>query len=102
MDIEEILGVKVCNTNYEQLKQCIIDNIDNNKKTYIATINSEKVYRANKDESLKEILNNATYQIADGVGIIYASKMTKGNIRTRVTGIDTMKMICELSNEFNY
>ena len=51
---------------------------------------------------LKELLNKATYQIPDGVGIIYASKIKKGQIKSRITGIDCMDMLCNLANEKGY
>ena len=72
------------------------------KLMYEAMDNPEKILKARKDESLKELLNSATYQIPDGVGVIYASKIKKGKIRSRVTGIDCMEMLCNLSNEKGY
>lgn len=102
MEKEEVLGIYVCNTTYEELKQCIKNDIEQNRKSYIVTVNPEKVIKASKDKSLKKILNEARYQIPDGVGIIYASKLKKGKIKTRITGIDTMEMICALSNEENF
>lgn len=102
MEKEKVLGIDVCITTYEELKQCIKSDIEQNKKSYIVTINPEKVIKASKDETLKKILNGATYQIPDGIGIIYASKIKKGKIKSRITGIDTMEMICALSNEENF
>lgn len=102
MEKEKILGIDVCVTTYEELRNAIKNDIEKNKKSYIVTINPEKVIKAKKDESLKKILNNAQYQIPDGIGIIYASKIKKGNIKSRITGIDTMEMICDLSNKENF
>jgi len=102
MEKEKVLGIDVCVTTYEELKKCIRNDIEQNKKSYIVTVNPEKVIKASKDKSLKKILNGAKYQIPDGVGIIYASKIKKGKIKSRITGIDTMEMICELCNEENF
>ena len=99
MEKEKILGIDVCITTYEELRNAIKNDIQEKKKSYIVTINPEKVIKAKKDESLKDILNNAKYQIPDGIGIIYASKIKKGKIKSRITGIDTMEMICDLSNK---
>ena len=99
MEKEKILGIDVCITTYEELRNAIKQDIQEKKKSYIVTINPEKVIKAKKDESLKDILNNAKYQIPDGIGIIYASKIKKGKIKSRITGIDTMEMICDLSNK---
>ena len=99
---ENILGVDVSPLSYEDLKKNIEKDIENNKKSFIVAINPEKILKARKDEKLKELLNNATYEIPDGIGVIYASKLRKGNIKTRITGIDSMEMLCKLSEEKKY
>lgn len=102
MNKENILGVHVSPLSYEDLKKNIEKDIKNNKKSFIVAINPEKILKARKDEKLKELLNNATYEIPDGIGVIYASKLRKGNIKTRITGIDSMEMLCKLSEEKKY
>jgi len=99
---ENILGVNVSILDYEKLKKDVEKDIKNEKKSFIVAINPEKILKARKDENLKELLNKASYQIPDGVGVIYASKIKKGKIRSRVTGIDCMEMLCELSNKKGY
>ncbi len=102
MEKENILGVNVSITSYENLKDSIVADIKNSKKSFIVAINPEKILKARKDEKLKKLLNNATYQIPDGVGIIYASKIKKGKIKSRITGIDCMDMLCNLANDKGY
>ena len=102
MNKENILGVDVSPLSYEDLKKNIEKDIENNKKSFIVAINPEKILKARKDEKLKKLLNNATYEIPDGIGVIYASKLRKGNIKTRITGIDSMEMLCKLSEEKKY
>lgn len=102
MEKETILGVQVCVTDYPQIKTAIKEDLEAQRKAFLVAINPEKILKARKDEALKNLLNNATYQIADGVGVVYASKLRGGKIRSRVTGIDSMKMLCELSDENGY
>ena len=102
MNKENILGISVSQLSYEDLKKNIIKDIKNNKKSFIVAINPEKILKARKDEKLKKLLNNATYEIPDGIGVIYASKLRKGNIESRITGIDSMEMLCKLSEEKEY
>lgn len=102
MNKENILGVNVSVTTYDELRECIIKDISNNKKSFIVAINPEKILKARNNEELKELLNKATYQIPDGIGVIYASKISGGNIKSRITGIDSMEMICKLSNDEGY
>ena len=102
MNKENILGVNVTVTDYDSLKKSVEKDIKNNKKSFIVAINPEKILKARKDESLKELLNNADYQIPDGIGVVYASKLKKGKIKSRITGIDCMEMLCEESNLKGY
>lgn len=99
MKKENILGVQVCVTDYSELKEALCNEIINRKKSFLVAINPEKILKARKDPELMQLLNNASYQIADGIGVVYASKLRGGEIRSRVTGIDCMTMLCELSNE---
>lgn len=102
MDKENVLGVNVSITSYEELSKNVENDIKNNKKAFIVAINPEKILKARKDNKLKTLLNKADYQIPDGIGVVYASKLKKGKIKSRVTGIDCMEMLCDLSNKKGY
>ncbi|MEK4484656.1 WecB/TagA/CpsF family glycosyltransferase [Psychrobacillus sp. FSL H8-0484] len=90
---EIILGVKVNTENYDELIKKLFQRIDNNEKSLVVAINPEKLMKAKEDQSLKDLLNRAEFQIPDGIGVILASKLNKGNIKSRVTGIDMMDRI---------
>ncbi len=102
MNKERILGVAVSDLSYNELAKNIESDIDNNKKSFIVAINPEKVLKARKDEKLAQLLDSADYPIADGIGVVIASRLKKGNIKNRVTGIECMDMICALSNKKGY
>jgi N-acetylglucosaminyldiphosphoundecaprenol N-acetyl-beta-D-mannosaminyltransferase len=90
---EIILGVKVDTDNYDELIKKLFKRIDNKEKSLIVAINPEKLMKAKEDQALKDLLNRAEFQIPDGIGVILASKLNKGNIKSRVTGIDMMDRI---------
>lgn len=96
---ERFLGVEVCTENYDELSASLLNDINENRKSFIVAINPEKVVKAQNDPALRELLNKATYQIPDGIGIILASKLKKGQISERVTGIDMMLRLCRLAAE---
>ena len=96
---ETFLGVNVSTQTYEQLSQNLLNDINENKKSFIVAINPEKIMKAQEDETLRELLNKATYQIPDGIGVILASIIKGGKIRRRVTGIDMMLKLCEVAAE---
>lgn len=102
MEKEKYLGVNVCCLDMNE----VIDEVDNIIKekvpSFVVAINPEKLIKADKDPQLKELLNSASIQIPDGVGVILASKLKGGHIRSRVTGIDLMQAICQRAAEKNY
>lgn len=92
---EEILGVSVNTENYDELIPKVFENIEERKKSLIVAINPEKLMKAKEDPELKALLNRAEFQIPDGIGVILASKLKKGQIRSRVTGIDMMDRVVQ-------
>ncbi|RWZ59071.1 glycosyltransferase [Halobacillus fulvus] len=98
---ETYLGVDVSHSSYEELSQQIFEDIRQNRKSMIVAINPEKILKAQEDPSLMTLLNKADYQIPDGVGVLLASRMNKGRIRKRITGIDMFLLLCEQASLYN-
>lgn len=96
---ETIMGVDVSTQNYEQLTVALLEDMKNKKKGYIVAVNPEKIMQSKRDAEVKQILNEAAYAIPDGIGIIIASKMQKGRIKSRVTGVDMMENIIKMAAE---
>lgn len=101
MEKEKILGFDVCTYNEEELLNNIFIDYKNNEQLFIVNINPEIVVANYENKVLKEAFNKQKYQIPDGSGIVWASKKKKGNIETRITGIDLMTKICEESIKYN-
>ncbi|WJE15289.1 WecB/TagA/CpsF family glycosyltransferase [Halobacillus sp. ACCC02827] len=96
---EQFLGVDVSSHSYNDLKRNVLADIENKKQSFVVAINPEKILKAQEDVDLKNLLNKATYQIPDGVGVLIASKLNKGSIKERVTGIDMLMTLCGLAQE---
>lgn len=101
MEKENILGFNVCNTNYNDLIKNIYNDFNHDIRNFIVSINPEIITKNYKNKELRNIFNSQKYQIPDGIGIIYASKLQKGNIINRITGIDLMNLICQNSVNYN-
>ena len=91
---ETVLGIKVNTENYDELIEEIFKRIEKKEKSLIVAINPEKIIKAKEDPALKKLLNEAEFQIPDGIGVILASKIQKGQITERVTGVDMMMRLC--------
>lgn len=101
MDKEKILGFDICKCSEEELIKNIFTDFQSNEQLFIVNINPEIAVANYKNSKLKEIFNSQKYQIPDGAGIVWASKKKKGNIKSRITGIDLMIKICKESIKYN-
>ena len=93
---ESYLGVHVSPLTYKGIIKEIKERISRGDKSTIIAVNPEKVITAQKNPEIKELINGSTFQIADGVGILLASKLKKGNINARVTGVDMMARLLKV------
>lgn len=102
MNRERYLGVNVCCIDMEEALNEVEDIIRDKKPSFVVAINPEKIMKAKKDEGLRKLLNSAAIQIPDGVGVLIASKLKRGSIKKRVTGIDLMQNICKRASQKGY
>lgn len=99
---ESYFGVDVSPLSYEEILADVETRMQQNLKSTIIAVNPEKVMAAEQNEQLRELINNSTYGIPDGVGILLASKLKKGTITSRVTGVDMMDRLLRFAAEKGY
>ncbi len=96
MDKVNILGAYVDKVNIDEASDIIIKYIENGDKgRYVFTPNSEMLMRAYRDKKFCDILNTASLLTADGIGVVYASKILKNPISERCAGFDTAVKLLE-------
>jgi len=86
----DILGVSFDNVSPEEALAKAVGFLENDGADMIFTPNPEMVMLARRDAEFMEILNSASLLIPDGIGIVYASRLTKSKISRRVPGIDLL------------
>jgi N-acetylglucosaminyldiphosphoundecaprenol N-acetyl-beta-D-mannosaminyltransferase len=69
---------------------------------YFACINPHAAEVASTDAVFHKSLLSADFLTADGIGIIYASRILGGNIRQRLTGTDVFLGVSEAMNHMNH
>lgn len=102
MDTIKIFGVKINNINFDEATEEIKNYLKGDKLKVIYTPNTEIVMGARDDENLKELLNRGDLVTADGIGLIYASKIKKRPLKERVTGYYMSVKMLEIGNENGY
>lgn len=83
-----ILGVHIDKVNIEEAVDRIFEMLDERRPHSVFTPNSEIILNAYKDKEFAEILNNADLLTADGIGVVYASKILGNPIKERAAGFD--------------
>lgn len=96
MDRIDVLGVKFDNVTMQEALERCKGFLNGEKSNLIVTPNPEIVMKAKDDEEFKNIINNASLVIPDGIGIIKAGKILGTPLKERVAGYD---LICNLLDE---
>ncbi|WP_010094768.1 WecB/TagA/CpsF family glycosyltransferase [Ornithinibacillus scapharcae] len=102
MDKVTIMGVPFLNIDQNGFVELLDNRIQQKQKTFVVTANPEIVMKANEDEKFNSIIQEATYTVADGIGVVKAANILKTPLPGRVTGFDTMVALLHKANENNY
>lgn len=99
MKTELFLDVPVDVVAYDDIIDNVEKYIDNNQQMTIASVNPQIVLNGKKHPKTLSYINNATYRIPDGIGIVKASQMYGGEITDRITGIELMIKLIEKADQ---
>lgn len=84
----EILGVRVDDATYSDLLAKVDEFVDTGQPHQIVTVNTEMLVAAYDDPDLARMLNAGELNVADGVGVLLASRLLGCPLQERVTGSD--------------
>jgi len=98
----DVLGVKFDNLNMQECIDVVDKTVNKNTKTIIAFSNPEIVVSAQKNQFLRDYLNKTKFNVADGIGILYAAKINGYKLKERVTGTDFTPNLIKLSSDKKY
>ena len=90
-----IAGIPVANLTEDETLAAIDELIVEGGSHYAAVVNAAKIVAANSDERLKQILLDADLVTADGMSVVWASRILGGPLKQRVTGIDLFERLIE-------
>lgn len=90
MDKVNILGVKISKHTISSASDMILESVREGRRgVCVYTPNSEIIMMAFRNKEFTDILNNADVLLADGIGVVYASKILRNPITERAAGYDT-------------
>ena len=97
LQTEDIVGYEVCGDTRADVVNCVTDWLREDKRNcrYFACLNPHAVEIAANDESFHNSLTCADFLTADGIGVVYASRILGGALRSRITGMDVFLGVTE-------
>ncbi|WP_297572269.1 WecB/TagA/CpsF family glycosyltransferase [uncultured Deefgea sp.] len=95
----EILGCYVDNLNMQETLVRIGELIESGMPNQHVVINADKVVKADKDPELRQIINDCALINADGMPVVWASKLLGIPLKERVAGVDLFVELMRYSAE---
>lgn len=97
-----ILNTKISALSFQETL-CLIENwISEKKSKYICVCNTHSLVTGSNDRHFKNVLDNASLCIPDGMPLVWGLKMMDFKSQDRVDGPNLMLKLCELSSIKEY
>lgn len=101
-DKVNILGVNVDMVTIDEAAEEIYSFLATDSMHSVYTPNSEIIMLAYKDSEFADLINRSDILTADGIGVVYASKILKKPIKERAAGYDIARKVLEKLNGSDY
>ena len=88
-----VVGIKVDNVDEDEAISLIDTWIDGATPAYIAVVNAAKLVSARRNNELRRALMGADLITADGMSVVWASRLLGSPLKERVTGIDMFERL---------
>lgn len=95
-DCVKILDVGVDNITMDEATDKVVKFLEESRNHIICTPNAEIMMASYKDKELRDVLNNANMVVADGAGVVLASKILGNPLKGRIAGYDLVQRLINL------
>ena len=90
-----VYGVGYNNVTLDEAAELCESLFNEDKNHMVVTPNAEIAYMASNDIKLARILNDADVVVADGIGVVYASRIYRTPVKMKVPGVELGMKILE-------
>jgi N-acetylglucosaminyldiphosphoundecaprenol N-acetyl-beta-D-mannosaminyltransferase len=97
----EIAGIPVDNLTEAETLDRVQSLISAGGNRYGAVVNAAKLSLSHRNPELTRVLRSADVVTADGMSVVWASRVLGRGLKSRVTGIDLMCRIVEQAQQFS-
>lgn len=101
-DTVNILSVNISKKNLTETTDLLCEAIDAKQKKRLCVTPVNCVLWAYKNKQLREVYNTSDLNLADGVPLLWASKLLGNRIRGRVTGLDLLPAFAKTAGQKGY
>ena len=95
----DFLGVPIDALTMEETIDCIVKHIHERRPAQHMAINPAKIMHMLSDPEIAKTVRNCEVITADGMGVVWASRLFSDTLPCRVTGIDLMDHLLSKSAE---
>ena len=90
-----VAGVGVDDLTEDETVARIDELLSDGEPHYMSVVNAAKIVAASRDEKLRQVIAEAGLVTADGMSVVWASRLLGQRLRERVTGIDLFERLVE-------
>ncbi|HMM55698.1 MAG TPA: WecB/TagA/CpsF family glycosyltransferase [Candidatus Desulfobacillus sp.] len=95
----EMMGCRIDNLTMEETLQTIEGFIGSGKPHQHVVVNVDKLVKASRDEDLRKIINSCALINADGMPVVWASRLLGKPLKERVAGVDLFEALMKRAAE---
>jgi N-acetylglucosaminyldiphosphoundecaprenol N-acetyl-beta-D-mannosaminyltransferase len=97
-----VAGCPVDILDFETAVAELCRRVEGRIRTHVVFVNAAKVVRYSRDANMQRVMDEADLLLADGMPIVWASKLRANSLTERVAGIDLMERMMAVSAARGY
>jgi N-acetylglucosaminyldiphosphoundecaprenol N-acetyl-beta-D-mannosaminyltransferase len=101
-DKVKILNININNDRLEDILLKASQMVDSSSKFYICTVNAYQAVKASEDKTFLKVLNDAGIVVADGMPLVWYSRLLKKPVPERISGYDFFYGFSKFASKKNY
>lgn len=98
-DRVDLMGCQIDNLSLEETLERVEDFIASGRPHQHVVVNVDKLVKARDDEQLRRIINDCALVNADGMPVVWASRILGKPLKERVAGVDLFEALMKRSAE---
>ena len=94
-----LMDMPIINSSTESCAQRIMTDLDQGRGGWVITPNVDILRRWNADPEFQQLARQATMNVADGMPLVWASRIRNTPLQGRVNGTDLVQELCRVAAE---